>query len=230
MLTIAICDDDEEHLHHTAAIVRREFGSLTIGIDEFLNADGLRKCLAVGDYSPDIAILDIELGEENGIDLAKEFNRRFPDCRIIFLSGYPRYISASYEAEHVWFVLKSQADTYLGPALHRARTASTGLTDLGVTVKAEGRTVFIPLHKILYIVREQRRTVLVCTDGSYRVSTAPHSLITPSVADAFLRCHQSYWVNLNRIDSLDRSEFVLSDGKRIPIGRTYRDVTVTGRQ
>ena len=38
----------------------------------------------------------------------------------------------------------------------------------------------------------------------------------------FLRCHQSYWANYSHITAMEKDEFVLTGGLRVPISRSYR--------
>jgi DNA-binding NarL/FixJ family response regulator len=38
--------------------------------------------------TPDIALIDVDLGEEDGIELARELNRRFPTMRTILISAH----------------------------------------------------------------------------------------------------------------------------------------------
>ena len=234
MINIAICDDNKTHLERTEALVKRELHPQPVEIDGFQGWDSLQRVLASGDYKPDIAILDIVLGKQdpaaadagNGIALARELNHLLPGCRIIFLSGYPDYISAAYEAEHIWFVLKSQAETYLGPALRKALSAPAGsVSTPGITVRSGQHVFFLPLEDILYIDRDGRKTRVVCSADSHLVSGSPASLISDNVRDAFVRCHQSYWVNLAAVTELDREELILRNSVHIPIGRTYRKET-----
>ena len=224
MVNIAICDDDATPLGYTASLVRRELSSYALELDSFQNAQTLLNCVETEGYRPDIAILDIEMGKLSGIDVAKAINTALPACRIIFLSSHADYITASYEAEHVWYVLKSQADTYIGQALRKAMAAlpAADASVLGIAAKSGGSSFFVPLGRILYIDRENRRTRIVCEDGIHRVSGTPASLITGPLQEQFVRCHQGYWVNLGKIQALDRDEFVLSDGTRLPISRTCR--------
>ena len=70
--------------------------------------------------------------------------------------------------------------------------------------------------------RDGRKTRVVCLKESYLVSGPPAMLLTDSVRKSFVRCHQSYWVNLAQVRELDHEEFVLESGQRVPIGRTYR--------
>jgi CheY-like chemotaxis protein len=43
----------------------------------------------VGDWSPDLAILDVILPKMNGIELAILLRERYPKCRIALASGHP---------------------------------------------------------------------------------------------------------------------------------------------
>jgi DNA-binding response OmpR family regulator len=38
---------------------------------------------------PDLALIDIVVGEENGVDAAKEIRKRVPGCQILLMSGRP---------------------------------------------------------------------------------------------------------------------------------------------
>ena len=47
--------------------------------------------------------------------------------------------------------------------------------------------------------------------------------IESDLAAGFVRCHQGYWVNEAGIVGLERDTFLLADGSRIPISRSFRD-------
>ena len=223
MLKIAICDDNPEHLEYTASLIQKDLSSFSLDLELFSDAYQLMKLVQEDHYNPDIAVLDIKLGQENGIDLAKRINSLVPACRIIFLTGFADYAPASYEARHVWFVLKSSADRYLGPALRRALE---GLDDpsavLGITARTGGKSFFIPLGDILYLERYARKARIVCKNEIHLVSGSPANLINERVAPFFVRCHQGYWINLRQVSALERDEFVLINGARIPISRSFR--------
>ena len=43
-------------------------------------------------------------------------------------------------------------------------------------------------------------------------------------ADRFLRCHKSYLVNMDHVKRMEKTSFIMDDGRRIPIGRTYQKI------
>jgi two-component system, NarL family, nitrate/nitrite response regulator NarL len=42
----------------------------------------------VGKFSPDLALIDVELGEEDGFTLAGQLHSRFPATRVVLISTY----------------------------------------------------------------------------------------------------------------------------------------------
>ena len=65
-------------------------------------------------------------------------------------------------------------------------------------------------------------TRVVLTDGEELVTAAPAALLEAVPDGVFLRCHQSYWANFSHITAMEKDEFVLTGGLRVPISRSYR--------
>lgn len=221
MISIAICDDLPEHLDYTEVLTQKSLPAIQAEIRAFPSADALLTAVRAEGFAPSLAILDIRLGEESGITLAKELNLLLSDCAIIFLSDYPDYISESYTARHVWYVLKSQAEQYLPKAVQAALSPSA--EGLGILVKNRATNLVLPLGELLYLERVGRKLHIVGQKEDYLVTSSPASLIHGQLAPYLLRCHQGYWVNLLQVQALDKEEFILSNGKRIPISRTFRE-------
>ncbi len=59
------------------------------------------------------------------------------------------------------------------------------------------------------------------TDGekSFPLSLAEVERQLP--AGQFCRCHNSYLVNLEQVEEIQRTELLLRDGTSLPVGRTY---------
>ena len=227
MLTAAICDDNALHLKQAEDMtvkVLTEAGQ-PFALCTFSSAEDLLLWMKAAETQPDIAVLDIEMGGEDGISLAKKLNASAPACRIIFLTSYVDYAPDAYEAEHIWFVVKARAEEHFGPAMEKAlkSLAERDAAKPGLLVREDGRTVLLPLESVLYIGREGRKALVMCEDGPHYASARPDKLIPQKLTEYFLRCHQGYWVNLAKIAELDHEEFVLKNGARIPISRGFRE-------
>ncbi len=227
MLITAICDDNAQHLKRAEEMTMQALNDAQqpFALNTFASAEELLSWMDTEAMQPDLAVLDIEMGGEDGISLAKKLNQSAPACRIIFLTSYVDYAPDAYEAEHIWFVVKNRAEEHFNAAVKKAlkslaekETARTGLL-----IREEGKSVLLPLEDILFISKVGRKTQIMCVDGPHYAAENPAGLIPDGLTENFLRCHQGYWVNFSQIHELDHEEFVLRDGTRVPISRGFRD-------
>ena len=224
MLNIVICDDTPVQLQYTHKLVSSYFSGKNITLFDFGSAEDLLSHIS-GGLLPHIAILDIELGTANGISLAKELNALCPGCQIIFLTAYSQYASDVYYAKHAWFVIKKDIEKYLPSALEKATSsAKTGMfeEEPWLLVKIRHTQQRIPVSSILYLERITYRTRIVTVNKEIVCGQAPKELLEHLPNDLFIRCHQSYWINMGKIFSQKANEFHLIDGTAIPISRTYK--------
>lgn len=118
MRNIAICDDEPLYRERLAQSVRAHGNGQAAQLQLFDSPAALLQAVHMHGYAPDIAVLDIQMDEMTGIELAKQLNAALPQCAIIFVSSFLGFATDVYEAEHTYFILKSE----LGAA-HRNRAA-----------------------------------------------------------------------------------------------------------
>ena len=219
MLNIAICDDDMLHRRHTAALILGMPEYAASSITEFASAMEFISSLGDGSYLPDIAVLDIEMDGMDGIELAIELNGLLPECQIIFLTGYISYATRVYDAEHVFFVLKSEAGDRLKTALGRAFEKRLSAASRHITVTANGVPQRLPWEQVQYLERVLRRTRIVTASGELWTSCPPSDILSQLDSRCYCQCHKSFYVNTAQLAAMLPAEFVLQSGLRVPISR-----------
>lgn len=222
MLRIAVCDDEALHCAYAAQMIRMHLECPNAEIRQFLSPQELLNALENETFLADIAVVDIRMEEMNGIALAREINVRAPGCQIIFLSSYLEYAPDVYDAEHVYFVLKEQMKTRLMPALQKAIENLRSTMPRMIVLKERSTSYQIPVSDILYFERILRKTRIVSTSGEYWSKLTPAALLSEVDGSSFCRCHQSFYVNMQHIVSMNPDSFTLSNGKPIFISRTYK--------
>lgn len=221
MMQLAICDDDDVFRKFAAKIAESALDKVPHFIRLFDNPTALQLEISEGGYLPDIAVLDIQMAQMDGITLAKGINHLAPSCRVIFISNYNDYLMDAYETEHVYYVLKSDIENRLPAALEKALKTDDAHRHLIIKIGSQRRV--IPLCSVFSLERQLHKTLVHTEHEDIETTQSPAELIsTCGAACEFIRCHQSYWVNCRAIASMEADCFILSDGSCIPISRARK--------
>ncbi|MEC0230515.1 response regulator transcription factor [Paenibacillus alba] len=96
-----------------------------LGITELREAvDGLEAVAIAEQFKPDIVLTDIRMPRMDGIELAFHLRRKYPQCKIVFMSGYAdkEYLKAAITLKAVSYVEKPIDIEELEDALQGAIT------------------------------------------------------------------------------------------------------------
>lgn len=217
MLRIAVCDDRVSDRERICQVVSDTHP--TAQVCAFPSPGALLEQIGQN-WLPAVALLDIQMTEMDGIHLAKELNARCPDCRIIFLTDYLEYATDVYDVRHSYFVLKSQLEQRIGPALTRALEELPRIPSL--YFREKGKLHLVSRDSVLYLERRLRMTYVYSNDGCYQTYEHPRAILADAVDGSFCPCHQSFWVNLNRVASLAEDHFRMDNGTDVPISRSFQ--------
>ena len=221
-LHIAVCDDDRAQTEYmkTAVSAWAKERSNLCEIATFSSAEAfLFEYSENGNY--DILLLDIEMGQMNGVELARKLRADNDRLQIIFVTGYDKYIADGYDVAALHYLMKPVDEDKFFSVLDRAaklisdREKVLVITENKISEK-------IPLHKIIYIEAQQNYVVIHAVDGEHRTRAAL-SAIEKQLDDGFFRTGKSFIVGMRYVSSISRTEITLDDGAHIPLGRGLYD-------
>ena len=218
---LAVCEDDE--------MIQKELCGLCGGIlDEegisheitvFSSAGELETALSEKGMEYDLLLLDIIMPGMTGMEFAQALRQRRDRTSIIFVTGNEEYLLEGYSVQPIQFLLKPVSREALAGAIR---------TDLELnhrpkflTLRIGSRTVNLTLADVEYI-ESLNHSITIHEGGaerSYFYSLCEIERALP--AEQFCRCHNSYIVNLDCVDSISRTAVDLRGGQRLPVGRTY---------
>lgn len=225
MLKILICDDDPTFAQ---SMFKR-----ILSLPAYSSKSMKLSCLTdIAEMSAntiaqyDILFLDIDLGKESGIDLARKMRKMNPEAVLIFVTNFSEYAPEGYEVDAFRYLAKSELEkklpTYFEDALAMCRTRQRK-----VEILCEGESVPIPVQSLAWIESQGREQYLHLVGGCReqlitRLTMAQlEDLLVPH---GFLRIHKSYLVNMAYLQSFQSTSAVLTIGQTLPVGaRSYRD-------
>ena len=229
MWNICICDDNkifiEQMKSQLLTVINSEFNSSEFSINTYTNGTMLIGDVEDESIAPDILFMDIELTDGNGIDYCKNILTLNPYCQIIFVSGFDEYYLDVYDVDHVYFLRKPVKNDDIYKALRRAIQHSSEERAKSFSFTSNSKITVIPLNEILYFEKYRRKIFLHTTDDKlYEFYGVMDDVINEIDMDSFIRCHNSYIVNLNKVTELTKEHFVMGNSI-IPISRTYSKET-----
>lgn len=221
-LKIAICDDDisqREYLTGTVAewVKRhrhlaevRQYADAKSFLFDYLEDKGF-----------DILLLDIEMPEMNGIELAKAVRRENSTVQIVFITGFYEYFSDGFDVSALHYLIKPADERKLFTVLDKAVDNLAYRQRSVLLVTAEGE-VKVSLADILYIESENVYIIVHTVHGDYRTRMAL-TKFSEQLDETFFKVHRSFVVGLKYVKKITRTEVTVTNGDAIPISRGLYD-------
>lgn len=219
MFRIAFCDDNANFLQEISDMLARWKEKVPQAICEtFDNADALLNFHKTAPF--DIIFLDIVMPMQNGMEAAKEIRSYDKKTQIIFLTASAEYAIESYSVKANNYLLKPVSETALFTCLNDA-LSEISLKPQTITVKGLYSIQKIALDEIMYVEAQNKHILFTLANGSTIETTEPlHTYQnTLTLNDGFFKCHRSYIVNINYIDTYTLKEIKMHSGYCIPISR-----------
>lgn len=215
---ISVVDDNPTDTEYVSALVTRwaDTAGHEAHISTFPSAEAfLFQYEEEKDF--DILLLDIEMGEMNGVDLAKKIRLENDAVQIIFITGYPDFIAQGYEVAALHYLMKPISEEKLNEVLQRAAD-NLQKTEKRLCVTYDRRTAFVPFSQILYVEAQKQYVLIHTFDETYRMKQS-FGKVLEELDELFYKCQRSFAVNLSHITRIKSSSVLLKNGEEIPISR-----------
>jgi two-component system LytT family response regulator len=219
-------------------------------IDIVAEASGGREAIeAIRSLNPQLVFLDVQMPEVDGFDVLTAVGADAIPA-VVFVTAHEEFALRAFEMHAIDYLLKPFDTVRLHKAVDRARRQIASGTDgtvrlnallrqiasgarqaRRIAIKADGRTVFLPIDDIDYIEAAGNYLRIVTSGGgtnTYMVRDKIGEMERRLDPGTFARVHRSTIVNISRIKEMhplfngDQS-LTLTNGMRVTLSRTYRE-------
>lgn len=216
---IAVCDDDQQDRQNVLRLVLEylDLHNYHVNVDEFDSGTAL---LESNVSRFDLSILDIHMGELNGIALAHRLAEVNPKMQIIFCSTSNAYAAESYDVSALRYLIKPISREKFFATLDRFFHVHTSLRTL--TYKQNRMDESIYISDIFWVEADGHKSILHTGKGDI-VTRTSFSQICDQLKDAdFIRPIRYALVSLEAVVAIPTDELTLADGSTVPISRDLR--------
>lgn len=214
-MQIAICDDLTECRLSVKCYASEYFKlhHIEYSIDEFKTGTDLLNA----DTSYDILFLDIELGDTNGIAVAREIQKKYKNTVILVVTAYHQYLDDAMDIQVTRYIDKPATQSRIFSALDKAMSV---INESIITVHMQNSQIIRLKASDIVYTEAKLKGVFIYTKGTtYRVKETMKQLRSMLISSYFAVPHNSYIVNMNYIQNFQRNEITLA--------RPYSDISIS---
>lgn len=223
MYTALLIDDEADARKVLKGLLELFCPEISTILEASNGTTALETCLS---QQVNVAFIDIQLRQENGIEIAQPLLEYCPN--IIFVTAHDQYAVEAYKTNALHYLLKPVIPEQLQAAVNRMRTVKP--------VEQQGSKLLLPTRNGV-IVLDQKEIIRVKGDGNYChffCSDDQRYFISRNLAhyealmdeDQFFRIHQSHLVNLSFIRQLSLEsgyQVILKNGDELPLAQKRKE-------
>lgn len=222
MIRIAVVDDNPVYINEIKDIIVRYYNEKNIAIKLQCYDKSELLLFDLGEeIKYDIYILDIEMPNFNGIQLAEKIRRDDQTSPIIFITSHLKYSLIGYEYNVFRYIPKSMISLKLVAALDDLVSTFDNLDEKFYLISNSSRYEKVSFNEIYYIYKDGKNSMMVCNDKTSRVRKSLKDVFVELDQERFLFIERGYIVNISHVIKLEANDVYMRDGEILHVGRLY---------
>lgn len=219
MIKISICEDEKEQQELLKTYIDQIFDGLSIKykLEVFNSGEELLES-----YPKDanILLLDIQMGQINGMETARKIRQLDGKVEIIFITSLIEYALDGYEVRAYRYLIKPVKYENLKENIINC-IKEVDIKNKYIMIKEQGNQIKLDINEITYI-EVQRGTITIHTlNEVYKINETMSNIENEIACSRFFRCHKSFLVNLEHVKSIKQYVVILENSEEVPVSR-YR--------
>ena len=164
----------------------------------------------------DMAFLDIQIGEQNGISVAEALREQNEKLILFFITNFDAYQDDAMDLQAFRFFTKPFSQERLRSGLDKAMEYLDG-TQIDLYLSGSDLVRRMLVDNILYLTRSSRNVRLFSQDGPLDLRMRYDDVCAQLPQRFFYPVHKSFFVNVHYIQEYRYTAVTLTDGTRIPV-------------
>lgn len=218
MYRIAICDDEPDSLQNIYELVEKFFGRVERQsvIEKYSNGVQLKNGIANGKFY-DIILLDIEMPDISGMELAAFIRKKYSEVILIFITAHEQYAIKSFELMIFRYIPKSMIENMIDKAL-AAAIQKLDIQEGEMYIVEKANEIYsIAQNDIMYIYRDGKNAVICSKSVVLRTRKPLKDVFETLNQMSFIFVERGYIVNIAQIQAIEKDIVILKNQERIPI-------------
>lgn len=166
----------------------------------------------------DISFIDIEMKGMDGFKTIKEAKNRYPEGVYMILTTHTEMCDRGYLVNAYRYINKERMEELINEALSSAEILLGRNEKIQIDVVGEG-IYEIALKDIIYVEASNHHAIIHTRQGDKRCRVSMKTLEDKLCDKWFFRCHKSFIVNLDEVESLKKLIVYMRNGVSLDIAQ-----------
>lgn len=211
MLKIAIVEDDPDQI--AVMKVYCEKFAKERGIDyRFSEFDNPVDFMIKFNCNFDVVLLDIELPDMNGIEMARKLRRMDSNVVLVFVTNYSAFAVEGYEVDASDFIIKPVTYYEFSLKFEHALKKLSGGEDLRITVRYNDAVKYLSAADVYYVEVIKHKLVYHSAEGEFEIRGTLKKAEEELSGHGFAKCNNYCLINMHYVLGVDGFSLTLSTG------------------
>lgn len=167
-------------------------------------------------------LFDMNVTDKDNSHLAKKIISHYPQIPIVLVANRKSYMHLLFDNQKRKFISPPISYEKVAEALEAVTQKFVDRRKPDIfAIQKRDRTMLVPCEEVLYC-ESIKRVVRFHTREEIYSAYTKLCVIERAAPNYFIRCHQSYLVNIRHIKQIGKSDIELTNGKTIPISQRRR--------
>lgn len=225
MLKIAICDKDQKQQAQILDYIARDVDIEDDYVTEcFSDVEKVKNRIEEADFNFDIIFIEIDEQGTKGFALASYIRDKNLDIDILFLAKTMDYITEAFRYRAFNYLVKPIDFSRFQYEIKQYLQEHKNYQKDYLSITIQGKEQMIPLNTVLYFTSNGRKIGVFFANGNEEVwfYGKMNELEENLKKFDYIRCHQSYLVNGNKVENVDRENLYVGT-ETFPVSRKYSE-------
>lgn len=220
MINVALVEDDPHYREELTGFLRRyeQENNEKFRITTFEDGRGI-----IDHYSADydLILMDIEMGEVDGMTAAEAIRRQDTEVVIIFITNMPQYVMKGYTVDALDYVLKPVTYFAFSQRISRALTRMTRRTRRFITIHVHSGMLKLDISQITYVEIMNHSLLYHTRTDAYECKGSLTDAAARLEPEHFFRISNCYLVNLEYVESVMNNDATVA-GEVLSVSRSRK--------
>ena len=223
MISVIFCDDNTQYLDTLRNFIQDKCLNKVSKEDEFLLGpafgSGKEVLEYIKDHHVDVLLLDIDMPDMSGFDVARFLCKEYKHIKIVFMSAYDNFVYSSFDFYPFAYLRKTHISQELPGVLNRI-VEKIHEPEMQVDITTKLGLKHVNVSSIVYVESKRNYYSVYLVQGKEYLCRGTLTQFENELSKYnFFRIHSAFLVNLAYVERMPQNGYLLVRNKELPISQ-----------